>query len=195
LRNFAPEFIIRVETVTRGDGTVQSVPHKIPKLAVGAYPFSIPNTSAYLSSEQPKKRKMTDERHSEMAARDEEQFSGWMQEDQIACFDDLRSKVNQKLTMFQDCRWITLNDNNCLRIVNFDLSRAPRITKAIKIHSYIVVDVYKGESHVNNGSLHRIPGSKCRLACWSQLTSFHPMKFTLNLKQRLRLMHCWQSTE
>jgi len=35
---FSADFIVRVDSVTRGDGSVLSVPRKIPKLTVNAYP-------------------------------------------------------------------------------------------------------------------------------------------------------------
>jgi len=48
-KHFSPTFIVRVDSVTRGDGSVLSVPRKIPKLTVDAYPsFFLTRRHIYL---------------------------------------------------------------------------------------------------------------------------------------------------
>jgi hypothetical protein len=56
-KHFMPDFIIRVDTAKRADGSIVTVPRKTPKLTVDAYPSISPNLPSYLSTELPMKRK------------------------------------------------------------------------------------------------------------------------------------------
>jgi len=60
-KHFSEQFIIRVDSVTRDDGTVLSVPRKRLKLTADANPSLFPNTPSYLSSEPARKRRMPEE--------------------------------------------------------------------------------------------------------------------------------------
>jgi hypothetical protein len=56
-KHFADEFIVKVDIVTRPDGTVLREPRKRPKLAKDAYPSIFPQTPSYLSLNlRPKER-------------------------------------------------------------------------------------------------------------------------------------------
>ena len=193
-KHFVPEFIIRVDNVTRADGSVLSMPRTIPKLTTDAYPSIFPNTPTYLSSEPAKKRKTPEERSSALTSRDEEIFSSWIQEDQISSFTDLCENIEGQLQSFQTRRWITLRETNCLFIYTVDMENTPRITTAIKIHSDLVVDVYRGESHISSSSLQWILGAECRLTCWSQFTSllshFSADVTRLSVKEQLGVVEC-----
>jgi len=92
-KHFAPHFIIRVDTATRSDGTILTVPRKNTKLAPDAYPTIFPNTPSYLSLEPSRKRKAPEERRLEMSVRDERQFEQWMSDDQISSFVDFCDKL------------------------------------------------------------------------------------------------------
>src|SRR6218665_1910948 len=72
-KHFVPEFIIRVDSATRADGSILTVPRKNPKLASDAYPSLFPNNSSYLSSKPPKKRKSPAARIDEKTERDHEE--------------------------------------------------------------------------------------------------------------------------
>src|SRR5688572_14034296 len=170
-KHFVPEFIIRVDTATRADGSILTVPRKNPKLAADAYPCLFPNNSSYLSSEPPKKRKSPAERFAEQSARDNEEFQKWMQEDEISSYDELLLKIDDFVKTLSDTQWITLHDKNCLCIYTVDLFDKPRITTAVKILRSLNVEVYRGESHVTSQSLTWILGKQCLLKCWSQLSS------------------------
>lgn len=146
-KHFVPEFIIRVDTATRADGSILSVPRKYPKLAADAYPSLFPNNSSYLSSEPPKKRKSPAERFAEQSARDNEDFQTWIREDEISSFDELLLKIDDFVKKNSESHWITLHDNNCLCIYTVDVIDKPRITTAIKIMRSLNVEVYRGESH------------------------------------------------
>lgn len=87
-KHFSEQFIIRIDTVRRDDGTILSVPRGHPKLTADAVPTLFPNTPSYLSSEPPKKRKAPDERRADMSFRDEQSFQSWMENDSIGTFDE-----------------------------------------------------------------------------------------------------------
>ena len=78
-KHFVPEFVIRVDAATHADGSILTVPRKIPKLVAEAYPSLFPNNSSYLSSESPKKRKSPADRFAEQIARDNAEFQKWTQ--------------------------------------------------------------------------------------------------------------------
>lgn len=170
-KHFVPEFILRVDTATRADGSILTVQRKNPKVAPDAYPSLFPNNSAYLSSEPPKKRKSPDERLAEQSARDNETFQKWMQEDEIVSFDELLLKTDDFIKKQSFSHWITLRDNNCLCIYTVDLVDKPRITTAVKVLRSLNVEVYRGESHISSSSLTWILGKQCLLKSWSQLSS------------------------
>jgi hypothetical protein len=65
-KHFAPDFIIRIDTATRPDGSVLTVPRKNPKLAADAYPTNFPNLPSYLSQPPPVNRKTTDDRREQL---------------------------------------------------------------------------------------------------------------------------------
>ena len=51
-KHFSEQFIIRVDSVTRDDVTVLSLPRQRLKLTADAYPSLFPNTPLYLTSER-----------------------------------------------------------------------------------------------------------------------------------------------
>ena len=88
-KHFLPEFIIRVDTATRADGSVLVVPRNRPKLTSDAYPCVFPNELSYLSSEPPNKRNSPAERLAPQAERDNEEFHKCMQQAAIFSYDEL----------------------------------------------------------------------------------------------------------
>jgi hypothetical protein len=184
---FSAEFIVRVDTVTRPDGSILSVPRTYPKLTDDAYPSIFPNTPTYLSSEPAKKRKAPESRRLEISARDEEQFQAWLSDDQISSFDDLDTKLHNFLKGLTD-KWIIIRDTNCICLCTVDLSDKPRLTVAVQIFRDMYVDVYRGESHVPRQSLKWVLGDQCHLVCWSQLTSLlshYSISCLLTVKEQL----------
>ena len=169
-KHFVPEFIIRVDSATRADGSILMVPQKRPKLASDAYPSLFPNNSSYLS-EPPKKRKSPAARLAEQTARDNEGFLEWMQNDTISSYDELALKIDDFVKTISNSHWITLHADNCLCLYTVDVVDKPRITTAIKIMRNLNVEVCRGESHVKSSSLGWILGKPCVLKCFSQLSS------------------------
>ena len=97
IKHFAPQFIITHDSATRPDGSVLTLPRRVPKLTTDAYPSLFENVPMYLSSEPPAKRRNPDERRNEADKRDNESFSEWMEEDKIAVFQDLKENASRHL--------------------------------------------------------------------------------------------------
>jgi hypothetical protein len=91
-KQFATEFVVREDKVTRPDGTVSSVQRRRPTLTEKAYPTIFPNTPSYLSSEPPQKRKTPVLRRQEMYQRDEQQLNDWIASDRMETFDEMSEK-------------------------------------------------------------------------------------------------------
>ena len=128
-KHFSPQFIIRIDSITRDDGTILSVPRTNPKLTADAIPIYFPNTVSYLSSEPPTKRKNPDNRRAEMYAHDDDNFNDWLAADGINSFNDFKDKYIKKYSS-----WILVKTGEfiCLLIINFD--DVPRIATSIKIN-------------------------------------------------------------
>ena len=73
--------------MTRADGTVIVGQRSRPALTKDAYPSLFPNQPSYLSKEPPPKRTNPDERHDRVAARCEQGYENWMNEDKIESFE------------------------------------------------------------------------------------------------------------
>ena len=169
-KHFAPHFIIRVDTATRPDGSILTVPRKKPKLAPDAYPTIFPNTPSYLSSERSRKRKAPEERRLEMSVRDEQQFEQWMSEDQISSFVDFRDKLDSFVADV-DSQWVVIRSCSFVNICIVDMSNVPQFVLVVKVQESMVVEVYRGNSRLSNSSVTWVLGADCKLVCWSQLSS------------------------
>ena len=169
-KHFVSHFIIRVDTSARADGSILSVPRKIPKLAVDAYPSVFPNLPSYLSEEPAVKRKTPDSRRTEMDVRDEQRFENWMFDDQIVNFDELSAKVDQYIKKdYSD--WIISRTAEYICIYRMNLVDSPRINVALRIDASLHVDVFKGELQLASQSIAWVVGADCAVKCWSQLST------------------------
>jgi len=169
-KHFAQHFILRVDSATRPDGSILTVPRKNPKLTADAYPTIFPNTPSYLTSEPSRKRKAPEDRRLEMSARDEQQFLQWMTDDQISSFDVFCDKIDNFVSDV-DNQWVIIRSCGCVNICMVDMSNVPQFLTVIKIHETMEVEVYGGNSRLSNSSLAWVLGAECKLVCWSQISS------------------------
>ena len=93
-RHFDEQFIVRIDSVTRPDGSVLTVPRDNVKLRDDAYPTVFPNCPSYLSEEPPKKRRKPEERRAKQ--RDECAFSEFMEKDRITDFSVFSREVKNR---------------------------------------------------------------------------------------------------
>jgi hypothetical protein len=170
-KHFAPEFIVRVDVVTRPDGSVLREPRKRPKLTEDAYPSVFPHTPSYLTSEPGRKRKAPEDRRLELTVRDDQMFSDWMSDDRIASFDDLCFKAHDFVKSSADVEWLVIRRIDYLCISAIEVSDVPRFTVVIRIRQDMTVDVLKGECRLSSDTLRWVLGNDCKLVCWSQLSS------------------------
>jgi hypothetical protein len=168
-KHFSPSLVIRVDTVTRADGSVLSVPRKIPKLAADAYPSIFPNVPSYLSEEPTVKRKAPESRRAEMDARDEQFFQNWLSTDKINSFDELCDKMDAFMKDYPE--WITSWTAEYICVCRIDFMNVPRITAAIRIDQSLHVDIFKGELQLDSSSLAWALGTDCVVKCWSELST------------------------
>ena len=169
-KHFAPGLIIRVDSVTRADGSILNVPRKIPKLVPTAYPSVFPNVPSYLSEEPAIKRKAPESRRAEIDARDEQRFEKWICADKISCFDELSDKLGGYLEKdYSD--WTVSRTDVYICLYRIDLVDVPRITVSLRIDRSMHVDAFKGEQQLDVSSLEGILGSDCVLMYWSQLST------------------------
>jgi hypothetical protein len=94
-KHFTDSFIVRVDSVTRPDGSVLSVERQVPKLTDDAFPSLFPNCPSYMSSEPPTKRRRPDERREEAVKRDESVYQQWKEADKIKDFTDFTQNINK----------------------------------------------------------------------------------------------------
>ena len=167
-KHFFLDFIVRVDCITRDDGSVLSVPRKIPKLTVDAYPSVFPNTPSYLSEEPAKKRKTLDSRRAEVDVRDEVRFQDWLSNDKICDFNGLSQKLDSHIMDYSD--WIISRSSEYICIYRVELTHTPRIIVAIRIDRVLHVDAFKGELKLDSHLLEWILGKDCIIGCWSQLS-------------------------
>ena len=170
-KHFSPEFVVRVDVLTRPDGSVLREPRKRPKLTKDAYPSIFPHTPRYLTSEPARKRKAPDDRRLELNVREEQMFSDWMSGDKIVSFDDLCIKANDYVKSSEDIEWLVIRRREYLCISAAELFGIPRFNVVIRIREVMTVDVFKGESHLSSDSLRWVLGTDSKLVCWSQLSS------------------------
>lgn len=153
-KHFSDQFIIKVDSVTRPDGSVLSVERKIPKLSKDAYPSKFPNCPTYLSSEPPPKRKKPDDRRAEAEKLDEQFFQNWMEKDKIGGYSEFTADLHQhtgKKWLHRSCTERTgapvtsffyICDEPCA-------DNGPTLHSSIRIYSDLHVEVFT----VNGGKL------------------------------------------
>lgn len=169
-KHFSQQFISRVLTATRDDGTVLTVPRKYPKLSDDAYPSLFPNTPAYLSEEPPIKRINPDSRREEMMLRDEQNFQDWMSSDNVLNFTNLSNRCSKFLKDYSE--WITHEEKNTkISLCKIDFSEAPVVTVGIIIDQSLNVTVFNNGIKLDDTSLTWILGNELKLTKWSQLTT------------------------
>jgi len=169
-KHFSEQFIIRVDSVTRDDGSVLSVPRQRPKLIADAYPSLFPNTPSYLSSEPARKRRTPEDRLLDQSARDDQQFQQWLADDNICSFDVFDEKL-AKFIADNGSPWSIIRSDGCICLCTVDLSDVPKIVCAIKVLRDLSVQVYRGQYSENFDSLKWLLGDELKLSCWSQLSS------------------------
>jgi len=169
-KHFGQHFIIRVNTATRPNGSILTVPRKTPKLTPDAYPSIFPNIPSYLTSEPSKKRNAPEERLLEISARDEQQFQQWMSDDQISSFSGFCDKLDSFVSDV-DSEWVVIRSRGFVNICTVDMSNVPQFLTVVKVNETMFVEVYKGNSRLGNVSVTWILDAECKLLCWSQRTS------------------------
>ena len=100
IKHFAPQFIITHDSATRSDGTVLTLPRRVPKLTADSYPSLFENCPQYLSSEPPAKRRHPDDRRSDAEQRDNASFNEWLNNDKIAGYDQLLQDASRHLEVY-----------------------------------------------------------------------------------------------
>ena len=166
-KHFVPDFIIRTDTAKRADGSILSVPRKIPKLTTDAYPSIFPNLPSHLSTEPAVKRKALDSRRGDMLAREEQMLTDWLHEDKIVTYEELCGKIDSFMKDYAN--WIIVKNVDYICLCNITVSDTPRLHVAIRFDRSLHVDVYKGELKLDDGALEWILGKSCKLLMWSQL--------------------------
>jgi len=151
-KHFSEQFIIRVDIVTRDDGSVLSVPRQRPKLTADAYPSLFPNTPSYLSSEPARKRRTPEDRLLDQSVCDDQQFQQWLADDNICSFDMLDEKL-ANFVADSGSPWSIIRSDGCICLCTFDMSDVPKIVCAIKVLRDLSVQVYRGQYTVNFDSL------------------------------------------
>ena len=139
IKHFAEQFIIREDRMTRDDGTVIVALRSRPALTTDAYPSLFPNQPSYLSKEPPPKRISPDERHERIAARSEECFENWMEQDMIESFQSFCDDYMKHNTS----TWlvITKSEYTAFLKVNCDEEK-PNIEVSFKVMCDLTVKVW-----------------------------------------------------
>jgi hypothetical protein len=96
IKHFAESSIIRVDKMTRDDGSLLEVARKIPKLIKNAVPSIFHNQPSYMTKVSRKKRKHPDERRQKLSDSDETVFQAWSRDDDIVNFDNFLLKFQEK---------------------------------------------------------------------------------------------------
>jgi len=89
IKHFATPFIVVNDTATRSDGSVLTVPRRVPKLTKDAYPSLFENCPSYLSSEPPAKRREPNDMRNELERRDNVAFMDWLDKDKLSSYEQL----------------------------------------------------------------------------------------------------------
>ena len=77
-KHFMDYMILRVDSITKTDGSILTAPRKIPKLSPDAYPSIFPNTPSYLTTEVPLPRSDPEERRRAVDLREQAKFDEWV---------------------------------------------------------------------------------------------------------------------
>src|SRR6218665_1925937 len=169
IKHFAEEFIIRIDTATRPDGSVLSVPRKIPKLAKDTYPSIFHNCPSYLSSEPPTKRRKPEDRQAEMQTRDNQALQQFLTLDKVASFQELCLNFPKHIP--QSSLWNFKVTDSCLLFYIVDLSDVPCIRVSIHVTDAMSVIICCGGYRVDGRNLDWVIGKSGKLESYSQLTS------------------------
>ena len=168
IKHLAEEFIIRIDTATRPDGSVLSVPRKIPKLAKDAYPSIFHNCPSYLSSEPPTKRRKHVDGQAEMQTRDNQALQQFLTLDKVASFHELCLNFPKHIP--QSSLWNFKVTDSCLLFYIVDLSDVPCIRVSIRVTDAMSVIICCGGYRVDGRNLDWVIGKGGKLESYSQLT-------------------------
>ena len=169
IKHFAEAFVVRIDTATRSDGSVLSVPRKHPKLAKDAYPSIFHNCPSYLSSEPPVKRKKPEDRHFEMQTRDDHALQQWLNLDKITSFQDLCLNFTKHVP--ESSLWNFKVTDSCLLCYILDISEVPCIRVSIRVTDAMSVVICCGGYRVDDRNLEWVIGDNGKLDSYSKLTS------------------------
>jgi len=169
IRHFDEQFIVRSDSATRPDGTVLTVPRKIPKLSEDAYPSVFDNCPAYLSSKPPAKRKKPEERAAEQQERDNSSFNDWLDKDRIASPADLRDNFSRYVS--QPTVWKCAPDESTVLFYILDVcDDVPHVKVSVSVAADLSVTVCCGGSKVEPSKLMWVLGDSSKIDCWSKFT-------------------------
>ena len=156
-RHFSPQYIIRIDSAKRDDGTILSMPRLHPRLSPNAIPTCFPDTDASAKLSKQHKTKTNCLLHDEKKCNS--LIAG-----SIISFYEVFNKIDQYLNDHSD--WFVVKTDDCLIIVysNEEL----QISTSIRINKCLDVEIYRNESKLDRTSLAQIL-SGCKLEYWSQL--------------------------
>jgi len=90
-----------------------------------------------------------------MSERDEQQFEQW------------------SVIVDENSQWVIIRSCGFLNMCIVDMSNVPQFVLVVKVQESMIVEVYRGNSHLSNSSVTWVLGSDSKLVRyrWSQLSS------------------------
>jgi hypothetical protein len=170
IKHFASRFIITEDSATRPDGSIITVPRKVPKLTSDAYPSIFENCPSYLSSEPPAKRRDPDERRRNVDERSEQLFEEWMENDRVSSLASLKEQLRAGFVLEE---WKCVELETCVIMYVLDISSVnqPSVKVSITVHADLSVCVCHCGHVASADKLTWVLGGYCKLDCMSKLTS------------------------
>jgi hypothetical protein len=166
IKHFAESSIIRVDKMTRDDGSLLEVARKIPKLIKNAVPSIFHNQPSYMTKVSRKKRKHPDERRQKLSDSDETVFQAWSRDDDIVNFDNFLLKFQEK-HLFDFFYKISANVINFFK-VDCESNVCPTITLGFKIFRDLKVIFFCNNEIIPSSKFSWILGNDSMCSKWSQ---------------------------
>lgn len=166
IKHFSESSVIKVDKMTRDDGSILEVPRKRPKLTKGAVPSIFPNLPSYMTKKSPVKRKHPDERRQELANRDESVFQEWVRDDNILNFDNFLLKFKEK-NLLDFLFKISESFISFLKI-DCDSDVCPTIVSGFKIFKDLKVVIFCNNNVIPPSKFSWLLGNDSVCSKWSQ---------------------------
>lgn len=189
-KHFAPDDIIRVDTVKRDDGTILTCNRDRPKLKEGAVPIIFPKCPKYLTIEPSKKRTNLDEQEERLLDIainvSKQSYENYLNDNTFNSFENLVNLLKTKMSDYEKQNWLITISETYVLIAQLDVNPVPKIQQALKIDKQLSVTAFHNNNIVRLSCIKNIS----HLSSFSQLNAcLDELKSLLHTQNSNDMLH------